>query len=47
MDIVIKNDRNGKPKYYCPHCNVPLTKALRNPRCRKCNNPVNWSKVPK
>jgi hypothetical protein len=47
MDIILKKDCNGKPKYYCPHCNTLLTSTLRSTACRKCGKPVDWKKIPK
>lgn len=40
--IIIRVCRDGKNKYYCPHCNIQLTSNLKNEKCRKCGGVVKW-----
>lgn len=41
-EIVVKVCKDGKKKYYCPHCNIQLTSGLKNTKCRRCGGAVKW-----
>lgn len=43
--IIIGADKNGRPKYKCPHCGALLTIQCKSPICRKCRGKVDWSEV--